>query len=294
MNNNLWLKGLVPAIILLAFVAALAGLMPGEGQPYTLTNLRGEEVTINARGLYYWDTSSSAAQMQANDLVTLTLGLPLLTLSFWLTLRGSLRGRLLMTGTLGFILYTYLTMCVGAAYNKFFLIYVALFGASLFAFGLSLMSFDLKTLPSRFSAKLPRVWIAGLLFFVAAFLSLAWLGRIAATLTPNAVPALENTTSMFIQAMDLGIVAPLCVLSGILLLRRHGWGYLLASVTLLKFLTLGAAVSVMSFNMLRVGVPINAVEITVFPIIAIANMVMVALLLKNIKIFVHTNNASRA
>lgn len=294
MNNNLWLKGLVPAIILLAFVAALAGLMPGEGQPYTLTNLRGEEVTINARGLYYWDTSSSAAQMQANDLVTLTLGLPLLTLSFWLTLRGSLRGRLLMTGTLGFILYTYLTMCVGAAYNKFFLIYVALFGASLFAFGLSLMSFDLKTLPSRFSAKLPRVWIAGLLFFVAAFLSLAWLGRIAATLTPNAVPALENTTSMFIQAMDLGIVAPLCVLSGILLLRRHGWGYLLASVTLLKFLTLGAAVSVMSFNMLRVGVPINAVEITVFPIIAIANMVMVALLLKNIKIFVHTNNANRA
>jgi hypothetical protein len=294
MNNNLWLKGLVPAIILLAFVAALAGLMPGEGQPYTLTNLRGEEVTINARGLYYWDTSSSAAQMQANDLVTLTLGLPLLTLSFWLTLRGSLRGRLLMTGTLGFILYTYLTMCVGAAYNKFFLIYVALFGASLFAFGLSLMSFDLKTLPSRFSAKLPRVWIAGLLFFVAAFLSLAWLGRIAATLTPNAVPALENTTSMFIQAMDLGIVAPLCILSGILLLRRHGWGYLLASVTLLKFLTLGAAVSVMSFNMLRVGVPINAVEITVFPIIAIANMVMVALLLKNIKIFVHTNNASRA
>jgi len=294
MNNNLWLKGLVPAIILLAFVAALAGLMPGEGQPYTLTNLRGEEVTINARGLYYWDTSSSAAQVQANDLVTLTLGLPLLTLSFWLTLRGSLRGRLLMTGTLGFILYTYLTMCVGAAYNKFFLIYVALFGASLFAFGLSLMSFDLKTLPSRFSAKLPRVWIAGLLFFVAAFLSLAWLGRIAATLTPNAVPALENTTSMFIQAMDLGIVAPLCVLSGILLLRRHGWGYLLASVTLLKFLTLGAAVSVMSFNMLRVGVPINAVEITVFPIIAIANMVMVALLLKNIKIFVHTNNASRA
>lgn len=294
MNNNLWLKWLVPAIILLAFVAALAGLMPGEGQSYTLTNLRGEKVTINARGLYYWDTSSSAAQMQANDLVTLTLGLPLLSLSFWLTLRGSLRGRLLMTGTLGFILYTYLTMCVGAAYNKFFLIYVILFSSSLFAFGLSMMSFDIKTLPSRFSARLPRAWIAGLLFFAAAFLSLAWLGRIAATLTPNAIPALENTTSMFIQAIDLGIVAPLCVLSGILLLRRHGWGYLLASVTLFKFLTLGVAVSVMSFNMLRVGVPINAVEITVFPIIAIANMVMVALLLKNIKIFVHTNNASRA
>ena len=283
MNNNSPLKWLIPAIILLTLTATLAGLLPGVGQPYALTNFRGEEVTINARGLYYWDTVSSAAQMQANDLVTLALGAPLLAISFWLTLRGSLRGRLLMTGTLGFILYTYITMCFGAAYNKFFLVYVALFSLSLFAFILSMMSFDLKTLPSHFSEKLPRGWIAGLLFFAAAFLLLAWLGRVAATFAPNAIPALENTTSMFIQAMDLGIIVPLCVMSGILLLRRIAWCYLLASVGLMKFLTMGVAVSVMSLNMLRVGVPISMVEIAVFPTIAIANIIMVAFLLRNIK-----------
>lgn len=283
MNNVSPLKWLIPAIILLTFIATLAGLLPSEGQPYALTNFRGEEVAINARGLYYWDTVSSAAQMQANDLVTLALGAPLLAISFWLTLRGSLRGRLLMTGTLGFILYTYITMCFGAAYNKFFLVYVALFSLSLFAFILSMMSFDLKTLPSHFSEKLPRSWIAGLLFFAAAFLSLAWLGRVAATFAPNAIPTLENTTSMFIQAMDLGIIVPLCVMSGILLLRRVAWGYLLASVGLMKFLTMGVAVSLMSLNMLRVDVPISMVEVTVFPTIAIANIIMVALLLRNIK-----------
>jgi hypothetical protein len=158
MNNNSPLKWLIPAIILLTLIATLAGLLPGEGQPFALTNFRGEEVTINARGLYYWDTVSSAAQMQANDLATLALGAPLLAISFWLTLRGSLRGRLLMTGTLGFILYTYITMCFGAAYNKFFLVYVALFSLSLFAFIVSMMSFDLKNLPSHFSEKLPRGW----------------------------------------------------------------------------------------------------------------------------------------
>ena len=283
MNYNPALKWLVPIIIVLTLVATLAGLLPGVGQPYPLTNFRGEEVTIHARGLYYWDTVSSAAQMQANDLVTLALGLPLLAISFWLTLRSSLRGRLLMTGTLGFVLYTYITMCFGAAYNKLFLVYVALFSLSLFAFILSMMSFDLKTLPTHFSEKLPRGWIAGLLFFAAAFLSLAWLGRIAATITPDAIPVLENTTSMFIQAMDLGIVVPLCVLSGILLLRRHAWGYLLASVALMKFLTMGIAVSLMSLNMARVGVPISAVELVVFPAIAAANLVMVTLLIKNIK-----------
>lgn len=283
MQFNPALKWLIPVIILLTFIAAFAGVIPGEGQPYSLTNFRGEEVTINARGLYYWDTVSSTAQMQANDLVTLLLGLPLLAICFWLTLHGSLRGRLLLTGTLGFILYTYITMCFGAAYNQLFLVYVALFSLSLFAFILIMMSFDLTILPDHFSEKLPRGWIAGLLFFAAAFLSLAWLGRIAATFAPDSIPTLDNTTSMFIQVMDLGVIVPLCGLSGILLLRRSAWGYLLASVSLMKFLTMGIAVSVMSLNMRRVGVPISMVEAMMFPAITLANIIMATLLLRNIK-----------
>jgi hypothetical protein len=282
MNTNIYLKWLVPLIFVLALMATLAGLWPGEGQPYSLTNFRGEQVTINARGLYYWDTVSSAAQTQANDLVTLVLGLPLLAFSFWLTLRDSLRGRLLLTGTLAFILYTYITMCFGAAYNKLFLVYVALFSLSLFAFVLSMMAFDLKTLPAHFSEKLPRRGIAALLFFAAAFLALAWLGRIAPTLLRNQNPALENTTSMFIQAMDLGLIVPLCILAGVLLLRRSAWGYLLASVGVMKFLTMGLAVSLMGFNMARVGVPVSVVELGVFPTITLVNLVMAGVLLKSI------------
>jgi hypothetical protein len=277
------LKWIIPLIFVLALLAALAGVWPATGTPYPLTTFRGEEVTINARGLYYWDTVSSAAQMQANDLVTLVLALPLLGISYWLTLRGSLRGKLLLTGTLGFILYTYITMCFGAAYNKLFLVYVALFSLSLFAFILSMMSFDLSALSTHFSEKLPRGWIAGLLFFAATFLSLAWLGRIAATFAPDAIPALDNTTSMFIQAMDLGIIVPVCILSGILLLRRHPWGYLLASVGLTKFLTLGIAVSLMGLNMARVGVPVSIVELVIFPGMALAGVVMTVILLKHVR-----------
>lgn len=277
------LQWLIPPLFVLTLFATLAGLWPAEGTPYALTTFRGEEVTINARGLYYWDTVSMVAQMQANDLVTLVLGLPLLAISFWMARRGSLRGRLMLAGTLGFILYTYITMCFGAHYNALFLVYVALFSLSLFAFVLVLMSIDIPTLPAHFSDKLPRGWIAGLLFFAAAFLSLAWLGRIAATFAPGAIPALENTTSMFIQAMDLGLIVPVCLVSGILLLRRHAWGYLLASVGLTKFLTLGIAVSLMGLNMARVGVPVSVVELVIFPAMALAGVVMTAILLKHIQ-----------
>jgi hypothetical protein len=276
------LKWLIPLIFALALLAALAGVWPATGTPYPLTTFRGEEVTINARGLYYWDTVSSAAQMQANDLVTLVLGLPLLAVSSWLARRGSLRGRLLLAGTLGFILYTYITMSFGAHYNALFLVYVALFSLSLFAFVLVMMSFDLETLPAHFSDKLPRNWIAGLLFFAAAFLSLAWLGRVAATFAPNAIPALDNTTSLFIQAMDLGLIVPVCILSGFLLLRRHAWGYLLASVGLVKFMTLGISVSLMGLNMARVGAPDSAALVGIFGVLALLSIVMTVILFRNI------------
>lgn len=276
------LRVLVPIIIGLALIAAGGGLYPSAGQPFSLVNFRGEDVTINARGLYYWDTVSSAAQMQANDAITLFLALPLLGISYHLTQKGSLRGKLLLSGTLAFILYTYITMCFGAAYNPFFLIYVALFSLSLFAFVLSMMSFEMSSLTTHFSENLPRRWIAGLLFFAAAFLSLAWLGRIALTLTPGAVPILENTTSMFIQAMDLGIIVPVCILSGVLLLRRKPWGYLLASLGLIKFLTLGTAVSLMALNMARLGVPISPIELVIFPGMALAGIGSTITLLKNV------------
>jgi len=237
---------------------------------------------INARGLYYWDTLSSAAQMQANDLVTLLVGLPLLAVSFWLSLRGSLRGKLLLTGTLGFILYTYMGMCVGTAYNAIFLIYVANFSLSLFAFILSIQWMDREALPARFSTKLPRRLIAGLFFFTSAFLMMAWLGRIAPTLLQNQIPLLENTTTMFIQAMDLAIIVPACILSAVLLLRQSAWGFLLASVAVMKFLTMGLAVSLMGFNMVRVGVSADVAGLVIFPTITLINLVLAIILLKSI------------
>lgn len=278
------LRWLVPLIGVLALFAAAMGLFyDTPGEPYPYTNHRGETVVINGHGLYYYDTVSSAAQMQANDLVTLVLGLPLLVISTWLAFRGSLSGRLLLTGTLGFFLYTYMSMAFLTAYNALFLVYVALFSLGLFAFILSMMTIDLETLPARFSERLPRGWIAGLLFFVGGFLLLAWLGRIIPPLLQNQTPPLENTTTLVIQAMDLGLIVPLALVSAVLLLRRSAWGYLLASVALMKGITMGIAVSTMGINMSLRGVPDSQGILVPFLVITLLNLVMAIVLLKNVK-----------
>ncbi|NSW53219.1 MAG: hypothetical protein HPY85_11995 [Anaerolineae bacterium] len=277
------LRWLIPLIGLLALIAALMGLLyETPGAPYAYTNHRGEEVMINGHGLYSYDTVSSAAQMQGNDLVTLTVGLPLLAVSTLLAFRGSLRGRLLLTGTLGFFLYTYMSMAMLAAYNNLFLVYVAAFSLSLFAFILCMLSFDLKSLPAQFSSRLPRVWISTFTFIVAGFLLLAWLGQLVPPLVQNQTPPMENTTTRVIQAMDLGMVVPLALLAGIHLLRKNPWGYLLASLSLTKGVTLGLGVSAMAINMARAGVPDSLGIMIPFLAITIINLVLTVILLKNV------------
>lgn len=161
--------------------------------------------------------------------------------------------------------------------------YVALFSLSLWAFILSMLCFDVGALPQHVSPRFPRRSIAGVLFAAGGFLLLAWLGRIVPSILGNQPPiGLESNTTLFIQVLDLGLIVPLAVLAGVLLLRRRPLGYLLASVVVMKFLTLRIAVSAMGINMLLVGVAVSPVELIVFLCLTLVNLFMAGLLLKHV------------
>jgi hypothetical protein len=176
-----------------------------------------------------------------------------------------------------------MSMAFLSAYTALFLVYVALFSMSLFAFILSMLSFDLQGLPNYFSHRLPRGWIAGFLFTIGSFLFVAWMGRIVAPLLQHQLPKLENATTLVIQAMDLGLIVPLSILSGILILRRTAWGYLLASVAVMKFATYGTAVSAMGINMVLSGIAGGEGLLVVFLTLTLVNLVLTVLLLKNVQ-----------
>jgi hypothetical protein len=147
-------------------------------------------VQIYGQGLYHYDTVATASQEKGQDVVTLFLGIPLLVVSLLLYRKGSLRGHLLLTGTLGYFLYTYGSMAFLTAYNPLFLAYVVLFSASLFAFILALTSFDLQSLTTHFSPHLPRRSIAVFLLATGLFLLVMWLGPIVPPLLRGQAPRL--------------------------------------------------------------------------------------------------------
>lgn len=280
------LAGLIAA---LALVAAGAGLFWNDpGARFAFTTLRGQTVQIYGQGLYRYDTVFSAAGNKGTDAVTLLFGIPLLLLAAVRYRRGSLRGGLLLMGMLLYFLYVYASLGLNTAYNSLFLVYVALFSASLFAFVLALMSFDLAALPSHFLLRLPRRVPA--LFLIASGLvtMIVWLTPLVGALAQGRPPALLDSYSTKVtDTLDIGIITPACFVLGRLMLRRAPLGYLLACPLLVLEAMLLPMLVAQTVTQLAAGVTFAPGEIVGpiggFGLVALLAIGVLATLLAKIK-----------
>jgi hypothetical protein len=271
-------------VLLLAAVASYYGIF-SKGGPgkHEFKSLYSQNVQIHGTGLYKNDSVSIASQAVSQDIVTLFLGVPLLIISMHLARKGSLRGRLLLAGTLGYFLYTYASYSFYSMYNPFFLINVLLMSLSFFAFTLTMMSFDHQNMNLYFSPKLPVKFVGGFLIFVATAVGLMWIGKIVPPLLNGTFPLeLEHYTTLVIQALDLGFVAPTAILSGVLLMKRSSFGYLLSSVIIIKEITMLSAITAMLIGMMSAGVKLSIVEIAMFPLFNLIIIYCLFLIMKNI------------
>jgi len=283
MKFNKIITVLVILIAFLSLASSLAGLLStgGTGE-YEFRSITGEVVKIYGQGLYRNDSVSIAAQGKASDLITLILGIPVLLASLYLTLKESFRARLVLTGTLGYFLYTYISYTFYWNYNPFFIVYTMLMGLSLFTFIFSMISFDVESMDKSFRKEMPVNYLGGFQIFIAIAIGMLWLGKLAPTVIHGAVPVgLEHYTTMVIQGIDLAIVVPASILSGILLMKRRPVGYLLFSVMMIKEFTMLTSISAMMVNMAMSGVVMSPVEIVMFPFFTLLSLICLILLLRN-------------
>src|SRR5687768_16199923 len=217
MKNQHALNWLVPLLAVLTLISAGAGLFwQNEGSPYRFTTLYGENVEIYGQGLYEHDTIFSAGAIQGADVVSLFVGLPLLAISFLLYRRGSLRGGFLLASILAYYFYYAASLGLIVAYNNLYLVYLALFSVSFFALVLTLAAIDLPSLPARFSSRLPRYGMAIFMFVVGIAVAFIWLSDVINAQTTNAIPeALGSHSALVTYTLDVGIIAPACLLAGI-------------------------------------------------------------------------------
>jgi hypothetical protein len=272
-------------IIVLILLAAGTGVFwKTDYHASQVTSVHGQAVTTYGRGLYRFESASLASQAIAQDIVTLVLGIPLLVAGLLLTRRGSLRGKLLLSGTLAYFLYTYASYAFGAAYNPLFVVYMALFTLSLYALILSLRDIQVGSLPGQFSDRLPRRAIVAACYLAGLFLAFFHLGRIVPAMLSDTVPTvLEYYTTIPIAVLDLGLVAPTAFVAAVLLAKGKPWGYLLTALILIKGFTLTTAVSAMVVGQLVAGGPVTVVEMVMFPLLTVIVVTLTIRLLASVK-----------
>lgn len=244
MKQNSALNWLVPLIAVLAIIIAGVGLFSqgGDGE-FPFRTVYGDMVEIYGQGVYRHDSSFVAALFKGTDAVTLFAGIPLLLTGYWLYRRGSLRGGIFLIGMLLYFLYLGVTYTFSAIFNSLFLVYTALFSASLFAVILALTSFDTQNLASKVTSGMPRRGIAIFMFVAGLGTLMLWLSELIGPLMTGQAPAnLGPYTTMFTHGFDSAVITPACVITGMYLLKRKPFGYLLAAPLLILCTLIGVVV----------------------------------------------------
>lgn len=254
---------LLPSLIaVLALIAAASGLIAkGNGTQSTVTTLRGTAAEIFGRGLYRYDTVFFGSGFRGQDATVLFLGIPLLVLSIVLYQRGSLSAQLLLLGVVGYFLYVYASMALGAAFNRLFLVYVVLFSAALFAFVTAFSSVDLGSLASRIPSGLPRAGLAIFMLIAGLVTLVVWGGPIVGALLKGVAPdRMDTYTTIVTYVIDLGIITPATILCAVLVLRGHPLGYVIAAPLLTLIVLLAPQIIVTTLFQRSAGVPFTAGE----------------------------------
>jgi len=270
------LTALCLAVALASAVASAAGVfLRGDGSSQIVTSVRGEAYAIATTGIYAWNAQRTVAEGVGWDLVTLVLAIPALLVALPSLAKGSLRARLLVMGLLAYFFYQYLMYALTWAFGPLFLLFVGSYAASLVALIWAAASTPWTSLEPRLVPGFPRRSMAALCIGMGTLLLAMWLYRIVLGLRGDLEGAmLLGQTTLVVQALDLGLVVPLAIFTGVMTWRRRAVGYLLSSVFVVKMVAMATAICAMLLSAWAVEGTLDVVSFAIFAAAAVASVVL--------------------
>ncbi|AVX03737.1 hypothetical protein MXMO3_01206 [Maritalea myrionectae] len=251
----------------LIFGLSLFGLLHGAvaPDPQIATTFRGTEMIFYGNGLYHDNSLFFAAGFIAQDIIVLFLVTPLICLSIYLMAKERVAGHILNYGVLGFLLYAYASLAFSATYNIAFFGYVLVLSICLFGTFIAhngVMSCLEKGAFDKAKATLPNKALAIYLVLAGSITVFVWAEPLITALMSNEPPSrLDHYTTKFTEAIDMAIIAPLCMISALLVLRQQLFGFALAIPLLGTIILLLPSISTATFVQLWAGVEFTTPEI---------------------------------
>jgi hypothetical protein len=231
----------------------------------------------------YRDVAWIAAAWFGNDLVTLVVAVPLLSIGVARAARGSVRGVLVSLGTVAYAVYNYAFYMLGAALNAFFLLYVAAVVVSAVTLIVSLSGLDARAVAGRFRPATPVRLIGSGLVTIASGLASVWIGIWGAHVFAGRATPVEPDAFRLVAALDLSLMVPALAAGGILLWRRSARGYVVAAIAGVQATLYLLVLSVNSIVAIARGLTSAPGELPLWALLMILTLAMTLLLFHNVE-----------
>jgi membrane-associated HD superfamily phosphohydrolase len=236
----------------------------------------------SAAGLFagdlYRDNDAMIAQAKGTDLATLFGAVPALVLGLWFARKGSLRGRLVALGAIGYLVYCYAIYSFQVVISAATPLHIAILSLatwSLILGGVSLAGLELGSVGQR----LPRRTSAGFLALIVVMFAALWLGQIAGAIASGVLPAavadLDLPTSA-VYTLDLAFALPLLGASAGLLVRGESRARAVAVASLVFIVLMALSILGLFAVQAGQGIAVDASMTVGFAVIAAIAAVLVA------------------
>lgn len=271
-------------VIILTLICCIVPLITKEEiSQKSMISAFGEKITLYGKGVYAHNSFSMAIQAIAQDMVTLILAVPCMSIALYQVKKKKTLAQFVLTGLLAYTLYTYMSYAFLMYYNPLFLLYVACMVLSFYGFVISINLLFKSTLIEKLHEKMNIKSLRIFLIITGVVISMMWLGRIVPTIANGKAPVgLDNYSTLVIQALDLGVVVPACFVISHLLKEKNKLGYILGPVIIIKAVTLVFAVLMMALCMILSGVYVAPVEYISFSFILVIAIYFLFRVLKQI------------
>jgi hypothetical protein len=232
-GDEIPMRVIAPAARLLTVVVTVAAAFASSA-----TLLRDDSFPPFAPGA----ANQALAEARGWSVATLLVALPLSLAAFARAGQGSLRARVIWSGTLAYFTYTYLELAVSPPFTWLYLVYVVAFASAASALVLAVAAIPPGKL---FRDHAPRWAVAAFSLLAGTVLALTWLKTVIERIATRQFgwPVGVDAVGHVVRALDLGLQVPLAFAAGLLLLRRRPAGDLVAAIFLVNATCMAAALT---------------------------------------------------
>ena len=210
-----------------------------------LLAMAGNIVGLLKPSIYSGLTPAFLPQAFAQDLANLIVVSPAMLVLAALALRGSLRAYLLWLGTVVFTVYNYVIYTFSVPFGPLFLLWVAVFGLSIYALIGGISSADHPRVKASFTRARPVHVMAWVLIVIAVLFAFVWLSEDITALLSGTAPASVRDMGLPtnpVHVLDLALVLPAVFATGIMLLKGAPLGYTMAPAFIVLLILTGVAI----------------------------------------------------